>query len=146
MTPLFELSSKLFPLSDIRGCKNLRNHSLRSGPILPFVLLLLLPLPPLSLLAKSPRVSFGGLGEIYVPPSLPPFPFRFASSSVRPPFFIQDHQALAKLRKVVWKWRDPSDHLIVVQMLVSSFLYIANFCPVTKPSIAVPKLKDHSHY
>ena len=37
MTPIFELSSKLFPSSDVRGCENLWNHALRSGPILPFV-------------------------------------------------------------------------------------------------------------
>ena len=36
MTPIFELSSKLFPSSDVRGCENRRNHVLRSGPILPF--------------------------------------------------------------------------------------------------------------
>ena len=36
MTPIFELLSKHFPSSDITGCENLRNHVLRSGPILPF--------------------------------------------------------------------------------------------------------------
>ena len=36
MTPIFELSSKLFPSSDVRGCEIQRDHALRSGPILPF--------------------------------------------------------------------------------------------------------------
>ena len=33
MTPIFELSSRLFPSSDARGCENRWNHALRSGPI-----------------------------------------------------------------------------------------------------------------
>ena len=37
MTPIIELSSKLFPSRKVRGCENLLNHVLRSGPILPFV-------------------------------------------------------------------------------------------------------------
>ena len=37
MTPIFELSSKLFPSSDVRGCENRQNHSLHSGPILHYV-------------------------------------------------------------------------------------------------------------
>ena len=36
MTPIFELSSKLFPSSDVRGCENRRNQVLHSGPILHF--------------------------------------------------------------------------------------------------------------
>ena len=36
MTPIFELSCKLFASSDIRGYKNLQNRALLSGPILPF--------------------------------------------------------------------------------------------------------------
>ena len=36
MTPIFELSSKLFPSSDVRGYENRWNHVLLSGPILPF--------------------------------------------------------------------------------------------------------------
>ena len=36
MTPISELSFKLFPSSDIRGCENLQNHAVRSGPVLPF--------------------------------------------------------------------------------------------------------------
>ena len=36
MTPIFELSSKLFLSGNVRGCENLRNHALCSGPILPF--------------------------------------------------------------------------------------------------------------
>ena len=37
MTPIFELSSKLFPSSDIRGCEQHPNHALRSGPIVRYV-------------------------------------------------------------------------------------------------------------
>ena len=33
MTPIFELSFKLFPSSDVRGCENLPNQALRSGDI-----------------------------------------------------------------------------------------------------------------
>ena len=33
MTPIFELSSRLFPSSDARGCENRWNHAVRSGPI-----------------------------------------------------------------------------------------------------------------
>ena len=33
MTPIFELSSKLFLSSDVRGSENRRNHALRSGGI-----------------------------------------------------------------------------------------------------------------
>ena len=33
MTPIFEVSSKLFPSSDIREYENRRNHELRSGRI-----------------------------------------------------------------------------------------------------------------
>ena len=34
MTPIFELSSRLFPSSDARGCENQQNHALRSGLII----------------------------------------------------------------------------------------------------------------
>ena len=36
MTPIIELSYKLFPSSEVRGWENLQNHALCYGPILPF--------------------------------------------------------------------------------------------------------------